>query len=123
MESSNLKRIIFNAAGLTVSILPVMICAISFFPVWVKKGGAHVVSGFAVLICILALSPLFKFVKEALKSPASYILWLASFLMFFLLSKIADEMTVISFVGFISNLIGALFFKQAEKYKEKKEDV
>ena len=37
-------------------------------------------------------------------------MWLVSFLIFFCLSRIADEMTVISFVGFVGNLIGALFF-------------
>ena len=33
------------------------------------------------------------------------------FVLFFVLSKIADEMTVIAFVGFVSNLLGALLFK------------
>lgn len=108
--------------GLCVSILPVLIAVLSFFPVWIGRGGAHVVSGFAVLLCVLAFSPLFKSLREALKSPASYVLWFAAFLLFFMLSKVADEMTVISFVGFVSNLIGALFFKLAEKYSEKKEE-
>ena len=122
MENKRLKALIFNLIGLAVSILPVLVTAFSFFPLWLKKGGAHVISGFAVILCILALSPLIKFIKEALKSPSSYMLWLMTFLLFLLLSRIADEMTVISFVGFISNLIGAFFFKAAKKYRCKEED-
>jgi hypothetical protein len=39
-----------------------------------------------------------------------------------MLSKIADEMTVISFVGFTTNLIGMLFFKIARKYGKEEKD-
>jgi hypothetical protein len=46
-------------------------------------------------------------------------LWLALFVIFLLLSKIAEEMTVISFVGFIGNSFGAIVFKLSEKYKPK----
>jgi Co/Zn/Cd efflux system component len=42
-------------------------------------------------------------------------LWFISFLLFFSLSKIAEEMTVISFIGFTSNLIGAFFFKLGDR--------
>lgn len=122
MENKTLKRRLFYLTGLLICIVPVMICVLSYFPLWASKSGAHVVSGFAALLCILALSPLFKVVKEALKSPASYVVWFGAFLLFFLLSKIAAEMTVISFVGFISNLVGAFFFKTADKYKDGKED-
>ena len=122
MENKTIKRRLIYLAGLVICILPVMICALSYFPLWASKSGAHVISGFAALLAILALSPLIKLVREALKSPASYVLWFGAFLLFFLLSRIGEEMTVISFVGFISNLVGAVFFKIADKYKEEKED-
>ena len=48
-------------------------------------------------------------------------MWLIAFILFLSLSRIADEMTVISFVGLISNLIGSLIFKLARRYG--KEDV
>ena len=118
MENNRIKELTFTAAGIAISTLPVLVCALSYFPLWLKRGGAYVVSGFAVILCILALSPLVKFVKDALKSPASYVLWLSAFLLFLLLSRIADEMTVISFVGFVSNLIGAVFFRLSKKYSE-----
>jgi Co/Zn/Cd efflux system component len=52
-------------------------------------------------------------------SPAAYVMWLIAFLLFFSLEKIAHEMTVISFVGFLSNLCGAVLFKFAASRKDK----
>ena len=50
-----------------------------------------------------------------LQSFSSYVMWLLLFLLFLGLSRIADQMTVISFVGFISNLIGSFFFAAAKR--------
>jgi hypothetical protein len=68
----------------------------------------------------VALVPLYKHIKQTLKSPSAPLMWFFSFAVFMLLSRIADEMTVISFVGFVTNLIGSLFFKAAKKYEEDK---
>ena len=122
MENNRFKATALTVAALAVSTLPVLIAALSYFPFWISKGGAYAVSGFALILTILAMSPLVKLIKEALKSPSSYMLWLGSFLLFLFLSRIADEMTVISLVGFISNLIGACLFKAAEGFKTEKKE-
>jgi Co/Zn/Cd efflux system component len=41
-------------------------------------------------------------------------MWFAVFIVFLTLSSIAQEMTVVAFVGFVSNLVGALIFRLAE---------
>jgi hypothetical protein len=46
-------------------------------------------------------------------------MWFLIFISFFLLSRIAREMTVISFVGFVTNLLGSVFFRIARKYGAK----
>ena len=69
------------------------------------------ISGLCLVIMLVCALPLFRAIKRALYSPSAPILWLVIFLLFFSLSKIADDITVIAFVGFISNLIGAIFFK------------
>ena len=56
-----------------------------------------------------------KYIKGKMESPSAPVIWMISFLLFFLLSKIATEMTIISLIGFISNLIGTLIFKLADK--------
>ena len=58
----------------------------------------------------------FVYLDRILRSPSTHTMWFIVFAVFFLLSKIADEITVISFVGFTTNLIGSLFFKLAKKY-------
>jgi chromate transport protein ChrA len=70
-----------------------------------------VLSGFSILLLTLGAIPLFKLIKRSLRSPSAHTLWFIIFVIFFCAERIADEMTVISFVGFIGNLLGALCFR------------
>jgi len=92
-------------------VLPPLITTLLYFPIWQKQGGACALSGFVLLLILLALIPLFNLIKSYLASPAAYTLWLLVFIVFFLLSNIAYEMTVISFVGFVGNVIGAVLLR------------
>ena len=116
---NNTKRILWRTLGLVLCVVPVAASVLSYFPLWCEKGGGAVVSGFSVLLLMLSIIPLGKHLKEFFKSPSGYMLWLVMFVIFLLLSKIAEEMTVISFVGFIGNALGAIAFKFAEKCKSK----
>lgn len=116
------KKIAIKSLGIAVCICPVMIAILSYFPIWIRKESACVISGIALCLIFLALIPFYKYILKALRSPSAYMMWFMVFVIFFLLSKIADEMTVISFVGFISNLIGALIFKLAKIYEERGKD-
>ena len=107
------KRLLFNALGLIFSVIPVGVAIISYFPIWIEREDASILSGLALLLCAMALVPLFKYAREALRSASAPLMWFILFAVFFLLSKIANEMTVISFIGFIGNMIGAIFFKIA----------
>ena len=115
MNNHPIKRILLFSTGLAICIIPVFSTIILYFPVWKEKGGAATLSGFTLLLILLALVPLFSTIKGLLRSPAAYTLWFIAFIIFLLLSKIADEMTVISFVGFISNFIGAFFLRAAKR--------
>ena len=112
---ARVKRGLFQALGVLFSVFPVLLTILLYFPLWREEGGAKALSGFTLILILLALIPFFNTVKEALRSPSAYTLWFISFAIFFLLEKIATEMTVISFVGFIGNLCGAFFFKYARK--------
>lgn len=100
-----------RALGVVLSILPPLICTLCYFPIWQAKGGEWVASGVTALLLILSALPLYKLFKRFLSSPSAYTVWLILFLIFLSLSRIADELTVISFVGFLSNLLGALCFR------------
>ena len=66
------------------------------------------------MLLVIAAVPLFNLIKRSLKSPSAPLMWFVVFITFLALSSIAEEMTVVAFVGFLSNLIGAIFFRFAE---------
>ena len=115
------KRLLLSAVGLLVSTVPTLVCVLTYFPVWRERGSDYVISGLALLFSLLAILPLIRIIKQKLKSPSAYFVWLIIFLLFFSLSRIAEEVTVISFVGFVTNLIGSVFFKLAAREKSDNE--
>ena len=106
--------------GLCCCILPPAICTLAYFPLWKEAGGGAVIAGGCALILVLCAMPLYKLLHSALRSSASYIIWLIAFLTFFALSRIADQMTVISFAGLVGNLVGAILFKLGGQRNEKR---
>ena len=75
------------------------------------------ISGITMLLLLLGLVPFYKHIRKIFESAASYVLWLVIFLFCFLLSKVISEITVISFIGFISNLFGAALMKISERFR------
>ena len=116
------KRLFFNSLGLGICIIPVVVAILSYFPLWLAREDASVLSGLAVLLITAALVPMYKYLGSILRSPSASLMWFAVFIVFLFLSKIANEMTVISFVGFTTNLIGSLFFKFAKRYDKEEEE-
>ena len=117
MERRNnfIKAVTIRAIALAVCVAPPLIATVSYFPIWMIKGDAYVLSGFALCLALLSLIPFYKHLARLLKSPSAYSVWLILFILFFLLSRIAEEMTVISFVGFIGNALGAICFYFARR--------
>ena len=105
--------------GIVLCVLPVSLSILCYFPVWVAEGGEGIMPGLAALLLVLAAIPLWRLIRRALSSMASYTLWLVAFILFLCLSRIADEMTVISFVGFVGNAIGAVVFRLSERLRAK----
>ena len=113
-----IKRRIFFAIGILISAAPPIAATLSYFPLWVTRGEGAVLSGTAALLILIGALPILKTLRAALRSPASTTVWLIIFITFFALSSIANEMKVISFVGFLGNAVGAIFFRLAKKDKE-----
>ena len=105
------RKIAFGALGLAVSVIPPLIAVLSYFPMWHRAGGGVAVSGFAALLAVMCAVPILKLLRRALSSPSAWMMWLISFILFLALARIADEMVVISFVGTLSGLVGALLFR------------
>ena len=120
-EISQAKRLLFNALGIAVSVIPVSVAIFSYFPLWISRNDASLLSGISLLLICLAIVPLFKCLKQFWHSPSAPLMWFLAFILFFLLSRIASEMTVISFVGFVSNLIGTVCFRISKRYDGREE--
>ncbi len=118
MKNNLTRRLLFFSLGMAISIIPVGVAIFSYFPLWIAREDASILSGLSLLLVCAALVPLYKHMKRTMRSPSAPLMWFISFAAFLLLSKIADEMTVISFVGFITNLIGSIFFRLAKKYEK-----
>ena len=124
MKKTRKTKLILRILALVLSTVPVAACVLMYFPLWKEKGSGALLSGFTLLLLLISAVPLFSYVRETLKTPAAHTMWFITFLLFFSLSRIADEMCVISLVGFISNLIASFLFKAANAKgdKEKSEE-
>ena len=106
--------LLLRLAGIALCVVPVTVSILCYFPVWRAEGGEVLLSGVTMLLLALASLPLYKLLAHKLRSPAAYTVWLIAFLIFLALSKIADEMVVISFTGFVGNALGAIVYRLAE---------
>ena len=102
--------------GFILCIVPPAACTLSYFPIWVSDG-ERCLSGGVALLLILSLAPLMKLISRKLRGASSWFIWLLIFLLFFSLSRIAEEMTVISFVGLIGNLSGGLLMRLSRRMR------
>ena len=107
----NITGFLLKFTAVAFSTVPPVIATLSFFPLWRANGIFAVASGFTLLLLLFSLSPIIKLLKGLLKSPTSRTLWLVLFVIFFALSKIADEMVIISLVGYLGNLIASLLWR------------
>ena len=120
-DKRKIKPFILRAIGLILCTVPVFMAVISYFPLWREAGDGRLLSGGALLLVILAWVPFFRFIKRLIASPSAYMMWLIIFIAFFMLSRIAEEMTVISFVGFVGNALGAVCFKLSKLSGERED--
>ncbi len=103
--------------GFALCIMPPAVCTLLYFPFWKMVGYEYCIAGGTALLLALCAIPLYKMIKRGLSNFSSYLMWLVLFLLFFALSRIAEQMIVISFVGFIGNLLGAICFFVAGRVK------
>lgn len=112
-KTGKFAKFILQILGFFLCIAPPLVCTASYFPIW--KESTQALSGGALLLILISAIPIYKLIKRKLASPASYVIWLVLFVIFFTLSSIAEQMTVISFFGFVGNLLGAICFKMAKR--------
>ena len=105
------KGKIIKGAAIAVDVAVPLVATLTQFPVWVEKSSEATVSGLFLVFAVLAAIPLFKQIKEFMKSPSVWILWCVLFVVFVVLQNIIGEMVKICFAGMIANIIGAGIYK------------
>ena len=120
-NNESFANIALHFLGFSLCIVPPLACTLSYFPLWKNAGYEHCIAGGSALLIVICFFPLLKFIGRVISSYSSYVAWLLCFILFFALSRIADQMTVISMVGFIGNLLGAICFKLARRSTNERE--
>ena len=82
-KNNHTRRLLFNALGLFFSVIPPAVSIFSYFPIWVAREDASVLSGLSLVLIIAALIPCYKYVKEALRTASVPFMWLGIFLVFY----------------------------------------
>ena len=117
--TSRTKSIILRIIAVLLCVLPPLAVTLAYFPLWVERSTAATLSGSALVLMLLCLVPLMRQISKGIKTPAMWMIWLFLFLLFFALKAIVDELEVITFVGFVSNSIGAVLYKWGELMHKK----
>ena len=112
-----LAAMTLKVSALLLSCAPPIAATLSYFPVFRKGGAVALISGFTLLLLLISISPIIKLLKRFFASPTMTGVWFIIFILFFALSKIAEEMVVISLVGYLGNLSASILWRIAEGRK------
>ena len=110
---SKSARAIIRLTALLISVVSPVIATLSYFSLWRSEGAAALLSGITVLLLTVCALPLYKLIIKHFSSPSVYTVWLVLFIIFAMLRSVAEQMTVICLVGFVSNALGAMLYKIA----------
>ncbi len=120
--SSKSKGLILRCIAIIIDVASPLASTVVYFPVWVERSAEATVSGMFVFLGLLSAIPLFRVVKERLRSPSAWMIWLLMFIAFAFLETIVEEVKMIAMVGAISNLIGAGVYKLGKRIAEKEDN-
>lgn len=114
--SDKQKYYLFKILGFLFCIVPPLIVTVIKYPLWSANKGATL-SVVSVILIVLCCIPFKKYLKEVWKNPSAWQMWLFIFLADIILENIAQMTKIISLVGFISSIIGAVMFQLSKRYE------
>ena len=96
--------------------------ALTQFPVWVDESAEATVSGLFLIVALLSSVPIFRLMRDRLKSPFMPVIWIAITAALVALRAIIDDLILIGVIASISNTAGWVLYKGG-CFVEKKEDI
>lgn len=112
------KYIILSCAALSMSVLPPLIATVMQFPIWIEKSSEATVSGIALILIFFSCLPFYRAIINYFRSPSAPVVWIVICVLMYIMKSIAEQMFVVACVGAVSNLIGVLFFRLRNKYRD-----
>lgn len=102
---------VIYVVGMICAVLPPLIAFLDNFPLLTEENYGQAVSWFAVAMIAICCIPFWRKIKEYFKSPDTMVLWLIVFVIFSATKNLINGMIIVSFCGFVGNLVAkALFF-------------
>ena len=82
MNKRSILAAALNITAFAVSILPAAICTCCYFPLWINRGPATIISGISLILILISAIPLFKLLRKHFTSASAYMVWLVLFVLF-----------------------------------------
>ena len=120
MMQNNKKYWILTVLAWLFCIGIPIIVTLTYFPLWVAKDSATTISGTAAILLFIVVIPIVKFAKQIFSNVYSCIIvWGILLCLFLALENIISQMIVVCEVALFSNILAAILFVSAKKFKIK----
>ena len=116
------KTLALSGLGYFLCIAPPVVATLTFFPLWISTSSATTVSGLSMLLILVCIVPIFRLIKEHVKTPSAPLVWVAILIIAVMFRSIIDQLVIISFVGVVSSLAGFFIFKYRDTLQKTQEE-
>lgn len=113
------KGAILKTIAIGIDVGVPLAATLTQFPLWVEQSAEATMSGLCLVFIGLSVIPFLKVLKEYFKSPSSWVVFGLIFMILLLLRSILDQMLIVSFAGFVANLIGAALYGIGNNLQQK----
>ena len=114
------KRTGLKALSIFLCTVPPAAVTIYYFPIWYEVGRVRALAPAISILCFcVSAVPLIRWLSQKIKTPAAWMIWSVMAAVLIVLMQVIEQMVVISVVGAIGNIIGAILWKIANRGEKK----
>lgn len=121
--SNRAKARLIYTLGMICCIVPSVLCVAEYFPIWKEAHPSVLASGILVsglsvaIIACVALPPIAKWAKNKISgmTPSAWLGFAIAAVVFKVIKSVVDSLVIIFTIAALSNFIGAILFKVANR--------